>query len=356
VTLKSAIIFVLPVLIFGLIFSTFQRLGQGASKIFAIALGLLCCSNFLATYMSHFVGEGVHSMDLSLAQVAAGNELVPLFNLQFPKIISNAFAMIFGVICGIFVPKVSPTYSQKILNVFDIIVSRLLSYISFVIPFFLFGFILKMQYDGMVLLLVRQYAIIVAVIIATLAVYISLFYFIASGLHPENAWRSMKNMIPAVICAFGSMSSASALPYTIVAVEKNTSNKSLAKSIVSITTNIHLLGDCIAIPIFIYAILKSFGLPQPSAALYLIFVIQFVVAKFSVAAVPGGGIIVMLPIIERCFGFNDAMSSLIFSLYVLMDPICTSANVLGNGAFAQLIDCIVCRFRLGNFSEESNVA
>jgi hypothetical protein len=44
-----------------------------------------------------------------------------------------------------------------------------------VISFFLFGYILKMQYDGMILLLVRQYAIIMAVINATLAVYISLF-------------------------------------------------------------------------------------------------------------------------------------------------------------------------------------
>jgi Na+/H+-dicarboxylate symporter len=162
-------------------------------------------------------------------------------------------------------------------------------------------------------------------------------------------------MIPAVICAFGSMSSASALPYIIIAVEKNISNKSFATSIISITTNIHLLGDSIAIPIFIDAILKSFGLPHPSAALDLIFIVQFVIAKFSVATVPGGGTIVMFPIIERCFGFNDAMSSLIFLFSVLMELICISANVLGNGAFAQLIDRIVCHFRLGDFSEESNV-
>jgi hypothetical protein len=122
VTLKSAIIFVLPVSIFGLIFSTFQCLRQGASEIFAIALGLLCCSNFLAIYMSHFVGESVHSMDLALAQGAAGNELVPLFNFQFPKIISNAFAMICRAICGIFVLKVSRTYSQKILDAFDVVI------------------------------------------------------------------------------------------------------------------------------------------------------------------------------------------------------------------------------------------
>jgi Na+/H+-dicarboxylate symporter len=192
--------------------------------------------------------------------------------------------------------------------VFDVIVSHFLLHISFVIPFF-FGFICKMQYDGMISLLVRQYAIVMAAIIAALAVYILLLYFIASGVHSESAWRSMKNMIAAVICAFGSMSSPFALPYIIDAAENIISTGSLAQSIVSMTTNIDPLGNGIAIPIFVYVVLTGSGLLQLSTGLYLILVIHFVVAKFSVAAVPGGGIIVMLPVIGRCFGFKDTMSS-----------------------------------------------
>jgi Na+/H+-dicarboxylate symporter len=126
-------------------------------------------------------------------------------------------------------------------------------------------------------------------------------------------------------------------------LRKNTSNKTLAKSIVSIATNIYLIGNCVAIPLFICAILKSDGLLQPSAALNRIFAREFVVAKGTTAAVPGGRIIVMLPIIERCFGFNDAMLCRIASISVLMNPIWTSANLLGNNALAQLIDNIVCR-------------
>jgi Na+/H+-dicarboxylate symporter len=148
-------------------------------------------------------------------------------------------------------------------------------------------------------------------------------------------------MAPAIVCAFSSMSSAATLPYTLAAVEKNTRHKSLARSILSMSTNIHLVGDCISIPILAYAILGSHAMPMPSTALYCAFAIQFVAAKFSVAAVPGGGIIVMLPIIERVFAFNEIMASLIFSLYILLDPLCTTANVLGNGAFTQLIDRLV---------------
>ena len=67
---------------------------------------------------------------------------------------------------------------------------------------------------------------------------------------------------------------------------------------------------------------------------YLIFACYFVMAKFSVAAVPGGGILVMLPILERYLGFDATMLSLITALYILFDPIITCANVLGNGGFA----------------------
>jgi Na+/H+-dicarboxylate symporter len=55
------------------------------------------------------------------------------------------------------------------------------------------------------------------------------------------------------------------------------------------TVNIHLMGDCFAIPIFAFAILKSFGIAEPTTFSYLMFAISFVLAKFSVAAVPGGG-------------------------------------------------------------------
>ena len=84
--------------------------------------------------------------------------------------------------------------------------------------------------------------------------------------------------------------------------------------------------------------MKSYGVAEPSLYSYLVFMSYFVLAKFSVAAVPGGGILVMLPILESCLGFNAQMLSLMTALYVLFDPFITCANVLGNGAFAKLID------------------
>lgn len=150
-------------------------------------------------------------------------------------------------------------------------------------------------------------------------------------------------MLPAAISGFSTMSSAASMPLTIIGVENNAKNKDVALSVVPATVNIHLVGDCFAIPIFAYAVLKSFGMAEPSLFNYLIFTFYFVLAKFSVAAIPGGGIIVMLPILEGYLGFNGEMMSLITALYILFDPVITCANVFGNGAFAKMIDRFVVK-------------
>jgi len=98
------------------------------------------------------------------------------------------------------------------------------------------------------------------------------------------------------------------------------------------------VGDCFTTPILAYAVLKNYSMAEPSLLAYVIFAFYFVVAKFSVAAIPGGGIIVMLPILESYLGFNSEMMSLITALYILFDPVNTCVNILGNGAFAKMID------------------
>ena len=154
----------------------------------------------------------------------------------------------------------------------------------------------------------------------------------------RQSLSSIKNMLPAALSGFSTMSSAASMPLTLIGTERNAKNKDMVHTVVPATVNIHLIGDCIAIPCFAFAILKNYGLTQPHLFTYLIFTGYFVLAKFSVAAIPGGGIIVMLPILERYLGFNSEMLSLITALYILFDPVITSTNVLGNGAFAKMID------------------
>ena len=116
-------------------------------------------------------------------------------------------------------------------------------------------------------------------------------------------------MMPVSMSGFSAMSSVISMPLSIIGAENNTNR-------CPITVNIHLVGDCFVIPILAYAILKSYGLAEPTLFNYFIFTFYFVLAKFSVAPIPGGGIIVMLPILEQYLGFNTNMMSLITALFI----------------------------------------
>ena len=63
---------------------------------------------------------------------------------------------------------------------------------------------------------------------------------------------------------------------------------------------------------------------------------NFVLAKFAVAAVPAGGIIVVLPILEKHLQMKPELAAIMTTSYIIFDAIITTANIYGNGAFAIL--------------------
>lgn len=337
-SIKEIIVLLLPFIIFGLLFKAAVTLANNATKILLMILVLTCCSNFISTFLSHYVGIWVYNFDLSLISPQKVVELKPLWSWTAPTLIKNYVAMFAGIILGIVSSLFFPQYSQKIATKINEYVHFVLQGIVFLIPFFVAGFIINLEYDGIVGIIIKDYSLIFAIIAISQFSYILLAYFFLNNANAKAFIASIKNMIPAAISGFSTMSSAASMPLTIMGAERNSKNKDLVYSVIPTTVNIHLVGDCFAIPIFAYAVLKSFGMAEPTLLSYTIFTLYFIIAKFSVAAIPGGGIIVMLPILHTYLNFNAEMMSLITALYVLFDPVITCANVLGNGAFAKFID------------------
>lgn len=340
-TIKSLIIFLLPLIIFGLLYKAAVSLAKDASKIVFIILSCVIFSNFVATTLSQFIGEWIYNFDIAIELPDSSKSLSaqPFFTL--PTIIANHVAMFSGIILGIISAKFQPEKSLYIAQKLEQFVKQMLRIITFLIPIFVTGFVIKLQHDGIIMQIIRDYTSIFIIIALAQIIYISFLYFAFNNFHFTKSLSSIKNMLPAALSGFSTMSSAASMPLTIIGVEKGARNKDLVHTVVPATVNIHLIGDCIAIPCFAFAILKNFDVAQPDFMAYFIFTIYFVIAKFSVAAIPGGGIIVMLPILEQYLGFNADMLSLITALYILFDPVVTGSNVLGNGAFAKMIDRIV---------------
>lgn len=337
-TIKSLLIFVLPLLIFLLLFKTATHLAKGATKLIFLILGFVVLSNFISTFTSFGVGTLLHKLEISLSAPDQKHELTPLWIFSLPPWISNSTALLLGAVTGIIGAFIKHPVMHSLRMGSDIIVSWILRVFLYIIPVFVAGFIVKLAHDQILYTIVKEYALIFAIVAASQITYISFLYFAINSFRIKDTMISIKNMLPAAFIGFGAMSSAAAMPLTLIGAEKNAKHPDIAKSCIPATVNIHLIGDCLAIPLFAFAVLKNFSIPEPNLATYSLFAVFFVLAKFSVAAIPGGGIIVMLPILESYLGFNPAMLSLITALYILFDPVITTANVLGNGAFSQLID------------------
>lgn len=333
-SVKSIIIFVLPALIFMLLFKTLSQLSKQATKMLLFILIAMCFSNFLSTMISYQVGSAIYHLNLSIGLPQESISLTPLWNITLPKIISNDKAMLAGMVLGVVFALFKPTLAGRISTYFEKIIAVILRVLTYIIPVFVCGFMIKLVHDKMIKSIFIEYLVIFTLVALSAFLYIGFIYLVCNRFNLSKTLGNIKNMLPASIAGFSSMSSAAALPLTMIGVERNAQDPSVARLAVPVTVNTHLIGDCFAIPIFAFAVMKNFGIAEPAFLSYLLFAVYFVMAKFSVAAIPGGGIIVMLPILESQFGFTSEMSLLITALYVLFDPVITAANVMGNGAFA----------------------
>ncbi|WP_186649069.1 cation:dicarboxylate symporter family transporter [Fluviispira vulneris] len=338
-SLKDILIFILPFIIFSCIFSCLLSFKSDVFKFIIILILCICLSNFISTIIAFNVSH------LALANIdnfsninQEGHAILkPYWNLPLPSLISNNVALFSGLVAGLIFSK----FRNKRVDVFadkmrDAVTLFLNKAFIPILPIFALGFIIKLESDGVLTQILSSYLPLVLAIIITQYVYISLLYFIGAGFNIKQFIYFVKNVLPAGIMGFSSMSSMAALPLTIQAAEKNTRNRDLSRTIAPATVNIHLIGDSLAIPMIALVIMSTFGTGFPDLSTFLIFSFYFVLAKFAVAAVPGGGILVMITILETQMGFTPEMSGLITAIYILLDPIITSANVLGNGAFVIL--------------------
>lgn len=340
-SLKEILMGVLPFVIFSYITAAILSMEQRAPWLIFSILALVTLSNAFTVLVSYGVGVSLlplltfgNTSSLSAIQ----DTVTPLFSLHIPEILAPDQSLLLGIVIGLIfsfvkVPPVT-TLAQSMRHYVTVFLQK--AFIP-LLPLYVFGFILKMDYEDTLMILIKNSGHIFGLVWIFIVVYLALLYFIVSGFRLSRFFELVRNMLPAGITGFSTMSSAATMPVTLAATEKNMGDDQFADLVIPTTVNIHLMGDALAIPILALAVLSLSGLPLPTFENYLLFVVYFCLAKFSVAGIPGGGIIVMLPILQKYLGLTPEMASLLTTIYIIQDPIFTSANVMGNGAFALLV-------------------
>jgi Na+/H+-dicarboxylate symporter len=191
-----------------------------ASHIIILIFSLVICSNFVVTFLAHYVGMWIYNFDLSLPLLDTTSSLDLLWNIEIPQIIDNDKAMLAGIILGVVSAKWLPIWTKNFVLKIDYFVSKTLQMLVGIIPLFIIGFIVKIQYDGIMGIVIKNYAFIFIVIAVIQYSYILLSYFILSDAKISTFIDSIKNTLPAAIVGFSSMSSAAAMPLSIIGAKK----------------------------------------------------------------------------------------------------------------------------------------
>ena len=348
VFIKELLFFLLPFIIFALLFNSIIKIGSNitAIKMILLLIVFVICSNFISTILAYISNKLIlFKITTIFDNVIISDSSYFNFSLNFPKLIPSELSLLVGILFGLFFSYKYKLIGNITANILNVSVMKFLNKIFVpIMPLFIMGFVFKLQYENMLIYIIKNYLFVFIFIFIIQFVYIMFLFCIGLNFNLSLMYKCFKNIFPAMIMGFSSMSSVVAMPATLIAVKKNTKSSNLFKIIVPITINIHLIGDCIAIPILALVILHSYGYDQPTFLQYLIFTIYFVTIKFAVVAIPAGGILVLLPVLEKAMGLNVEMLSLITTMYIIFDPFVTSMNVFGNNIFAILFDKIYSKF------------
>lgn len=338
--IEEFLMFIMPGIIFCFLFSSMISFKNKALPLVTFLFVAVSISNFFSSIFSYIFGiftlPYLNVAFKPLAQTA--NELLPLWHLKLPLFISCESALMAALVLGIlFSIYPFPQVESAALKLKKIVSVFLEKGFTPILPLFILGFLFKIQHEGALTTIIEGYGPIFILIIFLYFLYITLLYYIVAKFNMKKAFSYIKNTIPSGVMGFTTMSSIATMPLTLQAAEKNTKDPNIAETVVPFTVNIHLIGDALEIPMMALAILASFGVPFPTLDQYILFAGYFVLCRFAVAAIPGGGILMVLPILESYLGFSPEMSALITTLFILFDPFATAANVIGNGGFTLLI-------------------
>ncbi len=343
----EALLFILPVMVFSFIFSaTASSNNQSLKLIFFIFFGILL-SNAIALYTSYFFSSLVlPSIGISYAPelfAKFSTPLKPLFRLNLPSLLSTDKAMLLAVALGMalsFIPKENRLKIALFSGVS--LLSRLIAFflhrifIPF-LPLYVFGFCLKLSYEQALVHLFNAYGKVFLFSMILVISYVLLLYILGAGGNLKLAWSRLKTMAPAGLTGFSTMSSAATMPVTLKCTHEVTKDRHLTDLIIPTTSNIHMLGDDLTIVMAAMALMTMFGFPMPDLMTFTLFVGAFCIAKLSCVGIPGASVLVVLPVLQNYLDFTPEMVTVLTTIYILQDSFGTCANVMGNGAFALLI-------------------
>lgn len=347
---KEILGFLLPLIIFTFVFIGLISLKRNAPLVLALLIGSIFLSNGFAVLFTYGVSLLVLPSlvgSLCVDGLTCNKVLEPLFTFTLPKLFRADYALLAAIVLGLIFVFIPMGHVERGIARLKNNLEHFFTYIFIpFLPLYVFGFLLEIQYQGVLLNLIKNYGGAFFLIVILQWTLLFFMYWLATQFDFAKTMKALRNAAGSYLTAFSTMSSTATVPVSIKAAEANTGNSSLAHVAMPIMANVHLLGDAISTPILAMVTMLLFFGKLPSLGIYLYFAWKFCLSMFAVAGVPAGGILVMIPVLQMYLGFTDEMIGVMMTLYILLDSFGTAANVMGDGALVIMVDKMMKKLKL----------
>lgn len=340
--IRMLLLFLIPFLVLPFIVCAIASLRtRGPVLVFSLIF-IILISNIVSSLVGSGVGAlFVQGMDLkTVFDQGDAHELASWISFELKPIVEIEITLLIGFCIGFYL---SLWPNEKTIDFFEKFKS--LSHGFFdkvfipILPLYIFGMLLQIDAANDFRTVFDDFGNILLLIFATQILYIFFLFWFGARFSLSRTISCIRNSIPAGLFGFSTMSSLVTMPVTLEAAEENLNDKKIAEIAIPTTVNVHVVGESISMGIFtvsIYLIANAMALPDFSSFVY--FIVILALAQFTAVSVPGGSTVVIIPILTTYLGFSPEMIGLLTTLAIFVEPIGTAFNVLGNSAFALVIE------------------
>ena len=151
-----------------------------------------------------------------------------------------------------------------------------------------------------------------------------------------NPFAHMRAMVPALVTAFSTTSSAATLPVTIECVELQVgvSNR-ISSFTLPLGTSANLAGSSLQVIVAVFTVVQSYGIELSLATQVLVFFITLLLS-IGMAGVPSASLISIVVILSA-IGFPADGVGLVIAVERILDMCRTAVNVFSNSCCAVLV-------------------
>lgn len=245
------------------------------------------------------------------------------------------FSIITGLAAVLMKPGKSKDFLINILNTGQDLFLTITKYVMYYAPIGIFALMANSVASLKDSLLTEMASFLtaytVAFVLQIIIAYILLFWFMTK----LNPFKFIKKTSPALLTAFGTVSSAGTLPVTLRTTKELGVNEKLSNFGIPLGVTFNMDSMALEIPLYVMLGMYATGYDPTLFELFQ-FVFLGIVLSIGTAGVPGGGIAIAT-ILVSAFGLPVDVVAWIAAVFVYLDVTGTTMNVWGDMACTTII-------------------